>query len=334
MTTQVTSVSTFLDMQNEYLTRAKIATSTTTANQHSLGLCKRFLNERYRKVAMHKKWDWRAVVRVLQLRAKYTTGTASVTNGQRRVTLSAAATVDETFKDRKFYVSGDTRTYQVISVSSTSNRTLELDVPYQGTTNATATYALYSNRYGLWPDFADDYQCFVPGTPEPLDNWTPSEMDAEVRKGLSFEGSAPDAYTIVAGLEYYGPVMGNNFIMGYDFMGKPVTQALEIFPWPQADTTLEVRYGQQIEDMVNDEDTPLMPEEKRFVLVAGALADFYETERNLQMMSYWNKKYEDLLAAMTTDQLRVAEAPQADIVTFYRRGSGNRHRFPVSYKIS
>jgi len=298
-------VRTFVDIQNEILRRGKIASSTTTVNAQDLTAIKSFINSRYDEIAFSRKWNWREDSRLLTTIAKYDTGTADVTNGQRRVTLSAAATVTDNFLGRYFKVNGDSEYYEIISVSSTASRTLELATPYVGTTSATASYTIFKNKYGVWPDFADVYSIKAFGSLggnelAPLET---EEMGSYQAQLQLLESTYPTHYSIGDKLMYDGPTMGNNFIMGYDFMGGADTSELSLVLWPMvtASNVLEVKYGVQIIKLTDDTDEPLMPREKRIVLVYGALADWFGMQRVETAQAIWETKYNSYLAKMKAD---------------------------------
>ncbi len=83
--------------------------------------------------------------------ADYSKGTASVTNGSYSVTLTGAR-AKENWIGRTYRTSGDTVSYLVVDVTEhASAPVLKLNVPYGGTTNASANYIVSDERnpFGL-----------------------------------------------------------------------------------------------------------------------------------------------------------------------------------------
>ncbi len=301
-------VRTFKQIIEAVMRRAKISDSFTTIDSLSLESLKEIINSRYDEILFEKKWQWRSTVRSIISEAKYTTGTVSVTNGQRQVTLSAAATVTDNFKNRYFKVDGDSNFYEVIAVSSTTARTLELSVPYNGTTNATASYTIWKNKYGLFPDFVDLYDISIQGTlnlfgQNPLEEVTPDQMTALLATNPFREETHPRYYTIT-GLQNYdtGPGMGTNFIMDYDFMSGLDTNVRPIIFYPAIfnQTIIDIQYGYRPLPLVLDEDEPLIPPEERGVLVKGALSDWFGIQRMKDDQKLWEAYYQEHLDKMKT----------------------------------
>ena len=330
-------VRTFQEIITDVLRRGKIATSITTADSNAVSAIRGFLNQRYDQVAFARKWHWREDTRLLTTTAEYNTGTVSVTDGQRRVTLSAAATISTEFEGRYFKVDGTNEWYEIISVSSVASRTLELAAPYIGATNATATYQIARNKYGLWPDFADIYDVtlFQRFTHNPLIEKSTEDMTTLLAQYPDSEDTYPVYYSIGDVQDYnHGPTMGNNFIMGYDFMGEPETPALIFFPRLFSETVLEIKYGRQIIKLNANTDEPWIPREKRVVLVFGALADWFATQRNNNAFLLWDKKFENYLGAMKADFDKTTSRAQLSPAGYYRVRERELNIYPVTYRSS
>lgn len=295
----------FRDIIEAIMRRAKIADEFANIDTLTLTTLKELINSKYEEVTFAKKWEWRATTRTINTTPKYTTGTASVTNGQRRVTLSAAATVTTDFKNRYFRVSGDAEYYEIISVSSTANRTLELATTYKGTTAATASYTIWKSKYGLFPDFIDLFDI----TPQaatsllgvaPMEDVSQNEMAVLQATAPFAETAYPEKYTIEGVQNYSGPTMGTNFIMGYDFMGGAGYDVRSVVFYPSifSQVLLNVKYGKYVPLLVNNTDEPLLPKEERGVLVKGALADWFSIQRLEKTQLLWQKMYDDHLGRL------------------------------------
>jgi len=314
--------------------RAKISDSFDTIDDLSLESLKEIVNSKYDEIVFEKQWEWRSNVRSLVSTPKYTTGTASVINGQRQVILSAAATVTEDFKNRYFRAAGDAEYYEIISVSDVTNRTLELATTYKGTTNATSSYTIWKNKYGLYPDFVDIYDVTAQGAvgsfnSPPLEDVTPTEMSQLMATWPFMETTAPLQYTIEGQQGYdSGPPMGSNFIMGYDFMGGTdyPSRTLEFYPPIFNQTVLNIKYGFLINPLVNDDDEPVIPVEERGILVKGGLADWFSLQRIETSQRLWDMKYQEQLNKMKAAKdktegtaVLVARRPRRDRLPIFRR---------------
>jgi len=91
---------------------------------------------------------------------------------------------------------------------------------------------------------------------------------------------------------YQGPKLGQ-FILGHDYLGGNDRNDLQmsIFPFvPDEDFTLHMQYQIKIQPLNNDSDEPLIPVEKRHILVYGALADMYLRERVDDTAQLWESK--------------------------------------------
>jgi hypothetical protein len=324
MATEI-ALRTFEDILNEIIRRGKIETSIDTVNEDHLTALKGFVNTHYQEIAYARTWNWREESRLLELTPKYTAGTASVTNASRAVTLSASASIIEVtdnFVGRYFQVDGDTQYYEIISVDTT-NRVLYLAASYIGTTNAAATYKIFRSKYGLWPDFADLYDIRLWGTitNNPLGVLTTEEYGNLTAKFGPGEGQYPTHYYIGDQIAYSGPTMGANFIMGYDFMGSPNNLSLAFYPMILSQKIVEVKYGKQVQNLVEDTDEPLIPRDKRLILVYGALMDWFATQRNETAQAIWKAMYDETLRKMKADFDKTVSRPKLVAINPYKRRS-------------
>jgi hypothetical protein len=230
-----------------------------------------------------------------------------------------------------FQVDGDDEYYEIIGLTAATD-TIQLATQYVGTTDAAATYEIFKSKYGLFPDFADILD-IVPLTGntygKPLRKVTPSEMRILYARFPGSEATIPECYTIVEKGTYHGPAMGSEFITGYDFTGTP--ERPEVIFWPPRfdETVLSITYGKQVDELSADADEPLMPREKRMALVYGALADWFEMQRNTKAAGIFEAKFRDYEARMEADfDANITET--ASIVP----ARGNRLRQVRPYRIS
>lgn len=311
---------TFKDILSAVIKRGKIAStyeSLETNDSATLNTLKQFVNERYDEVVFAKKWPWREDTRDIVTTTKVTAGTASVTNGQREVTLSTG-TLDDTWEGRYFRVSADQEYYEIISVNDAANRKFLISSPYHGTTTAAASYTIWRNKYGLFPDYADIINVIPSGTtsilsPKPLTEMTTEEMSNLQALYPFRETQYPTHYSIGDNLAYDGPPMGNNFIMGYDFMGAPETPSLIFFPNIFDSQVIHIKYGLILVKLVETTDEPIIPIDKRKVLTYGALSDWYSVQGKENLSEYYEKKYEGYLGKMKADFDRTEQTFQLKV---------------------
>ena len=110
-------IRTYRDIQEAVLQRVKEPTTTA----RSVTIIQELINARYRDVAKLRKWRWRSERRTRRYPSRINTGTASVTNGSRDVTLTGAPNLEpeEDFLGWYFKESAWDERYQIIGVDNT-----------------------------------------------------------------------------------------------------------------------------------------------------------------------------------------------------------------------
>lgn len=273
-------VRTFEDCILSVIEQTKLAKGISDLDTETLGKIKRMLNSKYEEIGMSRKWSWRGDMRLVKTTPVYTTGTAHVINADRQVTLSAGATVTDDFKGRFLRITGDPEWYEIIAVTSTASREFQLAGPYKGDTATAASYTIWRSKYGLFPDFADIYD-ILPLSGSGLLQNTPltplawNEYISYLSIPPTSSAQYPTHYSINGKEVYQGPTMGSQFIMGYDFMDDDDVddEALWLFPQLLSECVLQVHYGKQINPLIDLDDEPLMPRDKRHILANLVAAD-------------------------------------------------------------
>ncbi len=304
MTEQVKS---FEDLLNHFTRSANIGTNFASLDSDSQAKVKQLINTEYDNISYSRIWPWRSMQRWLKTTPVLETGTVSVTNGDRNITYSVAVTVTADFKGRFIRIGSDLEYYEIVGVD-TGTRVCALSAAYGGTTDAAASHRTYRLKYGLWPDFADIAH-IVPvsdGNPvwdRELDIMSPQDFIPQILSQPDIGFSAPVAASIFGKEAYFGPDMGLQFVMRYDFMNDPSIQDEEaLWLWPPATSTLVVYYGKKVEPLIELTDQPLIPKDKRVILSYGALEMWYATQvNNLQMASFFQGKKQTELAKMIGD---------------------------------
>jgi len=138
----------------------------------------------------------------------------------------------------------------------------------------------------------------------------------------------PDAEGYVAGVTvmgftaYSGPKLGQ-FVLGYDFLNDDRENDLELVTFPHVPDethTLHIIYQKKVGELKNATDEPIMPLEKRQVLVYGALADMFFRERNQDLGQFFEAKFAKMLGDMENDQEFTDERPLLYVPNTWSRG--------------
>lgn len=114
-------------------------------------LIRSYANEVWEKIWSKKRYSWRRVKGSFQCVADYTTGTISVTTGQRSATISGA-TLTAAMVFRKIRVASDNREY-VLKTINTGTGAVTFDDPYEGDTDTDATFTIIQREQRLPPNF-------------------------------------------------------------------------------------------------------------------------------------------------------------------------------------
>ena len=295
-------IRTFLDIQNAVISRAKLDGDDDDVRDD----VKEKINTSYQKIGIEEPYRWSGDTRPLRLRAKYSTGTVALTNGSDQVTGTSTAWTQNAHEGMKFYVSGVNRPYKVISINA-STQIATLDAPWTGTTQSGATYALFKDEYGMYPDFQDLRKFWIPGMAtraQPLP-CGPDQMDS-LRGTYPFRAGLPVRYT-VNGYNIYTEKTWATFNLNTDFWeddydARPRNHNLVLWPCIlTSDTIANVRYTMVLPPMTEDSEEPLMPYEVRSRLVWETLVDHFITSRDSATKVMWESENLKMKKIMTAD---------------------------------
>jgi len=284
-----------------------------------LDACKEAINTRYESIAFRKKWRWRRRQFDLHVPAKHETGTVALTNADRLVTGTATAwTADHV--GQWFRRTGDDEMYRFVSVDVAAQTAL-LSAVYTGTTGTALTYMTFQFQFGIVPDAEEIDLVWHDHRRKTMDLISPRELKELVISNPFLEGFA-DACTIEGFTDYKGPDLGQ-FVLGQDYLGGDDQDDLmmSIFPHiPDDAYTIHLDYMVKITPLDADADQPIIPLEKRHILVYGALADMFFRERMDETGVFWEKKFDDSLREMEQDHEYTDEKPVMKVPgTWWRR---------------
>lgn len=293
------------------------STDTTARNK-----IKRFINMIYTdEVATFKSWDWLKKSTTVVHRAYYNVGTVSVTPNTTTITLSTAPNTSEgSFLGYRFSVDGNNQVYTV-AAHTAGSATLTLTSEYQEILNATAHYKIWRDRVDLPTEAKETIEIWHSQHTTPL-RAAGSQGFRKLEAALPKAEGFPDRYHTG---NFYDPSPSDD-----ETESDRYRQTLL---WPSITTvpvTLNIDFIQEVIELEDDVDEPLMPVEDRIVLFYGAAAMAWSAiARNVEESQLRESKYQQKLARMAGDREdgmdTPALSPKSDYLNKIRR-SGLRRR--------
>ena len=306
---------TYTNIETRVMNQLRIPTTNTTEQTKIQAL----INEIYRDIYQMHDWWFLVKRQILNTVAKYTTGTANVTNLSTAVTLSNAPAAGlGSFVGYVFYVLGDTQDNNAvyrISTHAAGSANITLDANFTGVTNTAATFRIYQDTLPLAADTGKIFKVKRWGLPFPLARVTPEEM-ADTKTSDTREGH-PEIYT----LEDFATT------------GDPTTQrSLLLHPFPDKTYRLEILYKQQLNTELSSTTQPFLPDEYRQILVYGSLARGYPIFLDDVIRGqFFQNLYDQQLTRMTSAHLEQTHAkPQFAPMDSDRRRWAPRRRGHVT----
>jgi len=311
-------IRTFKDIQDAIISRAKMADNSTTRDT-----VKELINTYYLDTAFKKAYRWSGDTRPLTLKAKYETGTVTVTNGSDQITGSSTVWTEFAHLYSKIKIGSVSTPFKVIRVGS--NATITLDAPYTGDSDSAVSYTIYQDEYGLFPDLMNIRKVQIPGFSRSfLLPIGPDELD-RMRYQSPFRTGVPTRYTL-NGLNIYTAKTWATFNINFDYWEddydvKPRNKNLIIWPALLTDSRIaQIRYTKTVEPMGTDDEEPLIPLENRKVLVHGPLDEYFLQQRDLPTHRAWAKKHVKDLKEMEAD----IESTDDELILVVRRDKNRR----------
>lgn len=307
---------TLSDIRNAIIGRCKIDEDDTDL----LNTIDGFINERYMIVGSAVEWSFAEEKRDLNIPEVYDTGTISVTNGSRTVTGAGTAWDEEEHVGWFISITGSDEHLQVVGVTSATE--IQLSERYQGDTDAGLAYTLYKCEFGLPPDLEEVLQVMHSHNPFNKDVAPTSKRDyyrlmarspdrTEYAQCYSLEGTKP----------YDGPPIGE-FVVGYDFVGAGTAETRRILLYPRIPTaayTMRISYTRRADPLLLDADEPLLELNHRWLLVWGALADYYDSQGNDNSATLWENRFQNGLKKLTVNTDATRTYPQLVVPNMYHK---------------
>lgn len=161
---------TFKDLVDAIMEQLKLqSTDVVSRNRIKRNVNFVYLNE----VVPYKRWTWMRNSIDIQHQAYINTGTASVTSGSQTVTLSSALGFSR--KGFSFSVEGSNEIYRIQSHVANS-AVLQLEIPYAGSTLATARFRIWSEAVPLPSDCQEVVEVRRDTSVRPLDAMSLQEI--------------------------------------------------------------------------------------------------------------------------------------------------------------
>lgn len=154
---------TFLDIYSMVLEEVKIQSGdTVTVDRIKRDVNAVYLNE----VVPAERWMWLRKEIDLTLPQTVTTGTVSVTQGSKSITLSSAPATSK--RGHLFNVQSDREVYKIAQHTAGAT-TVVLEAAYAGATNATGSYRIWNNRIPFPSDARETIDVWIDDIRSPLD---------------------------------------------------------------------------------------------------------------------------------------------------------------------
>lgn len=278
---------TFLELRQRIAEELGLSSADITpdANATLEDKFKAWVNARYKVIAGKRQWNWRIKDTILQTYADITTGTITANQDSTTITFSSAPSISVSGWFIQF---SDTNDWYEISSHTAGNTSAILTHAYLGSNSSTLTYTLRKNYYSLPSDLAQ------------LHNIRQTRDDVALRYVpiRQLDRLIPDR-TRAGEPEYY-TIVGLDSAQNY---------RVELYPVPSARMNLNVRYYCVVDDMVDDDDTPLIPESFHDILVWDVLGTYGYTFLDDTRLSAAKAQANDLYEAMVANEVAVEDIP-------------------------
>lgn len=308
----------------EIVESVRSAIGIQTSDTDNIDKIKRYVNMAYLyEVVPAHRWRWLQGSTAVVHKAKYNTGTASVTPDSATVTLSAAVNVSVgSMANYKFSVEGNNEIY-TISAHTAGTDTLTLASTYQGTLNATAKYKIWRDRLNLPTDCDETIEVYHYQSGEAMRGIGLQEM----RKYQALQGKVEGWPTWYYTTDFFDPSSGTA-----ELEADRYRQLLLHPACYDKNITINIDYKKEVTALEGDTDEPLMPVSDRIVLYYGALKHAWRNIiRNPEEATANEELFVNKLARMTGDEVEdsfdaPSLAPKAEYLAKMRKRGLGRAR--------
>jgi len=240
---------TFLEMQDRVLKTIALKGDSDTRTE-----VENYLNEAAREIWTAYPWRERVATAFITTTEPYTTGTVTFTNGSTTVTGTGTTWTDAMAGRRMALAHG----YPWYTIDSrTSGTELELDRAYVEDTATGSTYTIYQDAYELADCDAllpERVLIFKDGAHIPLRRMNTPDFYAS--GGIPSGSGIPSCFRMTEDASDGSPQM-------------------QLYPVPDDAYAIQYAYLKSYTDMSGDTDECVVPENRRGLIVTGALRDAY-----------------------------------------------------------
>lgn len=240
-----------------------------------------FLNNRYQKVCLGQFWRWMHASYDFRLQEKYTTGTASATQGLDVITGNGTTWSSIMTPGNIFFFNTSSSVYHVLSVEADNSATLETAFSEESQTDG--AYTVAQNQYKL-PKETDLLKSAVIDGVSMLRLVGPEDFRLIQSRNPTATGT-PQIATLIR--------------RDYDDDAVYV----EFFPAPDKFYNVHIDYSVRILKLEDSASCyPIIPDRYRSVLYYGALAEFYRFLKDPTNAQLADNDFERMLAQMRNDK--------------------------------
>jgi hypothetical protein len=256
---------------------------------------KRFINMAYvDEVLPFKRWQWLEKTVQVVHKAYYSTDTASVAPESTTVTLSTTPSVSlGSFKNYKFSVDGSNKVY-TISAHTAGGTTITLSSAFQEAADTEAEFKIWRDRIDLPTTAKETVEIWHSEQNKPLEAIGSQRYRALEARDPKLEGF-PAYYNTT---DFYDPSSGDGESESDRYRQTRIYPAINTTP-----ITLNIDYIEEITELDDDTDEPVIPVGDRIVLyyLAGAMA-WSIINRNEEMHDKFYAKGQAKLARMAGER--------------------------------
>lgn len=282
------------------------------ADTRATNKIKRLVNMAYlTEVLPFKRWQWLEKTTQIIHKPYHGVGTASVTPESTTVTLSVSPNVGlGSFKGYRFSVNNSGAVYTV-AAHTAGSATVTLTTAYQEAINATAGYKIWRDSFDLPVNAKETVELWHKEQPKPMDAVGSQGFRQLEAANPKIEGF-PTHYNTS---DFKDPSDGDGELESDRF------RQVRLYPSiTSAPVTINVDYIEEAEELVADEDEPLLPVGDRIVLyyLAGAAA-WSIISRDEEMHDKWYAKGQAKLSRMAGEREEGQDTPTLSPKSGYMR---------------
>ena len=281
-----TIVKDFKDIQDAVIEELKVQSDDTV----TINRIKRLINSTYiQEVVPYSNWKWLYGNTRVVHKARYNSGSASVTPDSATVTLSTAPPVANGSYAGYFFAADGFSDIYVISAHTAGSTTVTLASTYQGNSASEATFKIWKDQINLPTDCKETTAVWHNYYVQPMEGMGLKKFREQ--QLLNPRQEAPPSIYYTG--DYEDP-------SGGDETESDRYRVIKVYPAVyDKNVTINIDYIKEVTELTDDGDEPVMPMEDRIVLVYGTLARAWGSiARNTEMAQLAKGDYLAKLARM------------------------------------